>query len=306
MTAPPSWPPGDQATSRQGMPAAQPGSVPFRSLLGIVPFAPYGFTGASAPAGPMGLHVDPLAISQRFSIGKVSLGVEAARGDLQQRAESAGKKLRRSGYTVGPASPASVAGYAGLARVVSVKPKGKRPAGQPILQKYAIIGPCSVTLSVPLDAAAAEGSLGQITLSPAVAPVMTPVVQIPGADTYGVEEKVKITWGPVTFSALVSPRQITQSTEEFALASLANLRARLPDMAVDNWQPDAFFGGQPCVRDTFLHGVSNSRSVVRSEYWWAGVVNGRGIQLFAAATKSIISLDEARPLTNTVVLLPPG
>jgi hypothetical protein len=287
------------------MSVTQGGSVPFRSLLGIVPLTPAAFPGIAAPSGPMGLHVHAFAISQRFTIGQVTVGVEAARGDLQQRAETAGKLLQRSGYTVGPASPALVAGYAGLARVISVKKRGRRPAGQPVLQKYTILGPYSLTLGVPLDAAAAESSLGQITLSPAAAPVMTPVVRIPGADTYGVEEKVKITWDRVRLSALVSPRHLTQSTDEFALASLASLRARLPGMAVDNWQPDAFLGRQPCVRDTFLHGVSDNKSVVRSEYWWAGVVNGRGIQLFVTATRSIISLDEARPLIHAVVLLPP-
>lgn len=304
MTAPPSWPPYEQATSHHGM-SAQGGSIPFRSMLGVVPFAAGAYPGAPAPAGPMGLQVQPFAISQRFTIGKIAVGVEAARGDLQQRAETAGKLLKRSGYTAGPASPASVAGYAGLARVISVKKRSKRPAGQPILQMYTILGPYSVTLSVPLDAAGAERSLGQITLSPAAAPVMCPVVRIPGASASAVEEKIKITWDRVRLSALVSPGRLTSSTDEFAMTSLATLRARLPDMAVDNWQPDVFLGGQPCLRDTFLHGVSNTKSLVRSEYWWAGVVNGRGIQVFVTATRSIISLDEARPLTGAVVLLPP-
>jgi hypothetical protein len=150
-----------------------------------------------------------------------------------------------------------------------------------------------------------ERYIGNIALYPASPPVITPIVRIFGADANAVQEKVTITRNWVKLTALVSPGRVTQSTEEFAMASLADLRSKLPDLAVDNWQPDVFLGGQPCIRDTFLRGGVNRSDPVRSEYWWAGVVNGRGIQLFVSSTRSIISLDEARPLRDVVVLLPP-
>jgi hypothetical protein len=305
MTAPPSWSPGDQdAPFRQGLPEPEHGSVPFRNLLGLIGFAPTA-VGPGAPAGMTGLRVDPAWVSLQFTISPLTVMVETARGDLQQRAESAGKQLRRRGYTVGPVSPADVVGYGGLSRIVTAKKRGKRPAGQPVIQLYTIVGPYALTLSVPQAMAGFERTIGQIGLFPPVSPVITPIVRISKANPNAVTEKIVITREWVKLTALVSPGQVSQSTDEFAMTSLNQLRSRLPDLAVDNWQPDVFLGSQPCVRDTFLRGGVNRSDPVRSEYWWAGVVNGRGIQLFASATKSIISLDEARPFRDVVVLLPP-
>ncbi len=277
---------------------------PFRNLLGLVAFAPAA-VGPTGQAGPAGMHVDPAAVALHFTVGQLTAIVETARGDVHQRAESARKRLGRRGYTVGPVSPAEVAGYTGLSRIVCAKKRGKRPAGQPVIQMYTIIGPYSLTLSVPQTAAGFERSIGQVGLYPVAPPVITPIVRISGADANAAEEKITITRNWVKLTALVSRGRVTQSTDEFAMASLSALRSRLPDLAVDNWQPDVFLGGQPCVRDTFLRGGVNRSDPVRTEYWWAGVVNGRGIQLFVSATRTIISLDEARPLHDVVVLLPP-
>jgi hypothetical protein len=300
MTAPPSWSPGDQdASHRQGMPGPQGAGAGFRNLLGIVAFAP-----AANPAGPAGMHVDPATISMQFTVGPLAVNVEAARGDVRQRAAAAGKRLGRRRYTVGPVSPAEVAGYAGLSRVACAKKWRNRPAGQPLIQMYTIVGPYALTLTVPQTSAGFERTLGQISLYAAAPAVLTPIVRIPGADAHAVKEKVTITRNWAKLTALVSPGHVTQSTEDFAMTSLNTIRSKLQDLAADQWQPDVFLGGQPCVRDTFLRGGVN-RDAVRSEYWWAGVVNGRGIQLIVSATKSIISYEEARPLSDVVVLLPP-
>jgi len=306
MTAPPSWSPGDQYASYQpAMPGPQGAGAGFRNLLGIV-----GSATAASPASPVGppgvtgMHVDPLAVTMQFTVGPLAVNVETARGDVQQRALAAGKRLGRQRYTVGAVSPDKVAGYAGLSRVICARRWRNRPAGQPLIQMYTIVGPFSLTLTLPQTSAGFERTLGQISLYPPTPPVITPIVRISGADAHAVKEKVTITRNWAKLTALVSPGQVTQSTEDFAMTSLNALRSQLQDLAVDQWQPDVFLGGQRCVRDTFLRGGVN-RSAVRSEYWWAGVVNGRGIQLIVSGTKSIISYDEARPLSDVVVLLPP-
>ena len=329
MTAPPSWSSGDPGmtarlgtpagdpgtTARLGTPASDPGTtarlgtpagdgrpVAFRNLLGIGQFAqaaPYGSPGA-------GMNVSGFNISQQFTVGPASVIVEAAGGTAEQVAEKARKRLQRMAYTIGPTTPAQVAGYPGLSRVIQAKKKRKRPAGQPMVQMYTVVGPCSLMLTASQAQAGFLATLGQIGLYPAAPPVITPVVRIQGADRYAVSEQVSISRDWAKLTAKVSPGQVTQSSDEFAMARLADMRSRLVDMAVDNWQPDVFLGGHPCVRDTFLHGgTGRSSSIVRSEYWWAGVVGGRGIQLFVTASRSIISLDEARPLRDIVALLPP-
>jgi hypothetical protein len=306
MTAPPLWPPGGQDASYQpGSPGPQGAAAGFRNLLGIMGFATAASPGS--PVGPprvSGMNVDPLAVTMQFTVGPLTAMVEIARGDVQQRAASAGKRLGRRHYMVGPVTPDNVAGYGGLSRIVCAKKWRNRPAGQPLVQMYAIVGPYALTLTLPQTSAGLERSLGQVNLFPPAPPVITPIVRISGASASAVKEKVTITRDWAKLTALVSAGTVNQSTDEFAMASLNTMRSQLRDLAVDQWQPDVFLGGQPCVRDTFLRGGMN-RDAVRSEYWWAGVVNGRGIQLFVSATKSIISFDEARPLSDVVVLLPP-
>ena len=57
------------------------------------------------------------------------------------------------------------------------------------------------------------------------------------------------------------------------------------------------------MRHTFVHGGITAGDVVRSEYWWAGVVMERGIQVFVLGTRSIIDLDQARRLQDLAVLV---
>jgi hypothetical protein len=308
MTAPPSWPPSNPETARgQPPPAGEPERPAFRGVLGAAqPGAPAAF----APAGPFGqpgLQVNPATITQQFALGPVTLAVQLASGSAEQLAETAQQRLRRRrrGYKFGPVYPAQVAGYPGVARVIESKTRGRQPGTPPVVQMYTVLGPYGVMVTVSGAAAQASPGLAAMGLYPAAPPVISPVVRLPGTDPLSVEEKLTIPHGDVKLTAIVSRGQVTSSTDEFAMRVLSVLRSRIADLAVDNWQPDVFLGGHACVRDTFLRGGVRG-APVRSEFWWAGVVNGRGIQLFVSGTKSIIGLQEALPFRDVVVLLPPN
>jgi len=291
MTAMPSWSPGDpEATVYRRETDGGPGS-PFRSLLGAVqPFA----VGASPEA------------SLRFKIRDVHVVLEpSATTSVDDFAETVGKRLKRRGYSCGPTSPSPVAGFAeGRARVVVKKKKLRTPAGQPQLQLYALVGPYSLMLTVAEAQAGLAHAFGPIAVYPPVPPSITPVVQMPGADTSVVEEKLILTRGDTRLTAVIAPGPVTMSTDQYAMARLESMRSRLPNMAVGDWQTDAFLGGRGCLRNTFVHGGGNA--VIRSEYWWVGVVMNRGIQIFVLGTKTIIDLDQAHRLQDLVVLVPPG
>jgi hypothetical protein len=307
MTAPPSWPPSDPpAAPGRPIPPGEAEHPAFRGLLGIAqPAAMAAFTPAG-PVGQPGLQVNPATITQQFTIGPVTLAVQPASGSAEQLAETARQRLRRRrrGYQFGPVYPAQVAGYAGVARVIEAKKSGRRPATPPVVQMYTVLGPYGVMVTVAGPAAQATPGLAALGLYPAAPPVISPVVRLPGIDPLSVEEKLTIAGGNIKLTAIVSRGPVTSSTDEFAMGVLSVLRSRIPDLAVDNWQPDVFLGGHACVRDTFLRGGVRG-DPVRSEFWWAGVVNGRGMQLFVSGTKSIIGLQEALPFRDVVVLLPP-
>jgi hypothetical protein len=298
MTAPPAWSSGEpEPTARPDMPAPDGERVAFCNLLGVAQFAP------AAPAASPGAGPSPLY--QRFRVGQVLVIVAADGGSAEQVAETARKRLG-SPFKVGPTYPAQVAGYPGLGRVVQAKATRYKPAGPPEVQTYAVVGPYSLTLTADEVNAGSVSTVGQVSLYPAAPPVITPIVRIPAADRYDVEERVIIHRDSVKLTAIVSPGRVAKSSEEFAVTIVDGMRSRLPNIAVDNWQPDVFLGGQPCIQGRFLHvgaGLFDAR--VRSEFWWAGVVGGRGIQVFVSDTKSVVTLDEARPLRDVVVLLPP-
>lgn len=306
MTAPPSWPPGGpEAAADHGMPAGEGKPAGFRNLLGVAQGVPAAAFTPSGPVGPPGLQVNAATITQQFAIGPVTLAVQPASGSAEQLAETARQRLRhrRRGYKFGPVYPAQVAGYPGVARLIETKKSGRRPAGAPVTQMYTVLGPYGLMVTVPGSAPQAAPGLGPVGLYPAVPPVITPIVWLPGTDPLSAEEKLTISAGNVKLTGLVSRGQVTTSTDEFAMRVLGELRSRIPDLAVDNWQPDVFLGGQACVRDTFLRGGLRG-APVRSEFWWAGVVGGRGIQLFVSGTKSIIGLAQALPFRDVLVLLP--
>jgi hypothetical protein len=275
------------------------------------------------PAGQPAIPLDPATIALRFTVGPAEVTLGIAKVGVEKFAENVRRRLRRRqrsavgpryyawpgfGYSTGygnrykfePTYPAQVAGYPGLARVMTVK--ARRQAPQRVIQMYAIVGPYAMTLTVPETQAAYDP--GPVTLYPPAPPVITPVVRMPAASADTVGEKLTMDRGTLRLTGIVTPGRITMSTQDFALSTLADLRSRTPDLAVDNWQPDVFFGGLPCVRNTFLRGGLSGGSAVRSEFWWAGVVGGRGVQVFVSGTKSIIGLDDAR-LRDVLVVLPP-
>jgi hypothetical protein len=84
----------------------------------------------------------------------------------------------------------------------------------------------------------------------------------------------------VRLTALAMPGQVTAPPEEYAVTSLSTILGNAPTLKVGDRQPDVFLGGWPCLRHTFVHTGTSPSSPVRSEFWWAGVVAGRGIQIF--------------------------
>jgi hypothetical protein len=306
MTAPPSWPPSDpEAAAPSLIPAAETERPSFRSVLGVTQFSVVTAVTPAGPVGQPGLQVNPGTITQQFTMGPQTLAVQPASGSAEQLAETARQRLRRRGrYAFGPTYPAQVAGYPGLARVIEGKKRGRGPGSPPVIQMYTLVGPYGVMVTLSGPTAETAPGLGPVRLYPAAPPVISPIVRLPGTDLLTVEEKLTVTRGNIKLTAIVSPGQVTSSTDEFAMRVLAELRSQIRDLAVDNWQSDVFLGGQACVRDTFLRGGMRG-DPVRSEIWWAGVVNGRGIQLFVSGLKSIIGLAEALPFRDVVVLLPP-
>ena len=294
MTAMPSWPAGDPETigARRTTDSAT-GREPFRSLLGAIPAAD---------------DLGPPEISSQFKIGDLHLVLEpAATTSVDDFVDITGRRLRRRGYSCGPSYRAEVGGFAdGRAWVVAKKKRFRRPGGEPQLQLYALTGPYSLILTVTEAQAGLADDLGPIRLDPPPSPAITPVVQMPAVGRSAVEEKLILTRRNVRLTAVVSPGLITAHTDDFAISRLERMRSRLPDMAVGDWQPDVFLGGWPCALHAFVHGGVRAGEVVRSEYWWAGVVMNRGIQIFVLGTKAIIDLDQARRLQNLAVLVPPG
>jgi hypothetical protein len=335
-TSPPSWSPGgpevvdqpgrddeDQHLSEvaaPGLPTVAGPRVPFRNLLGVTEAAPVTSAG---PADQPGIPVTPATITLRFDVGPVSVTLETAKGDLWQVAEAArGKMLRRPGayfapnyypwlgsdysrhglrYSFEPTSPAQVAGYPGLARVITVHTRNRM--SQYGVQMYTVVGPYAVTLTAPHGQAAHD--LGRLRLYPAAPPVTTPVVRMPSVSADAVEEHLTMVRGNLRLTAAVAPGHVSISGQDFALAILADLRSRIPDLAAGDWEPDVFLGGQPCVRDTFVRGGLSGATAVRSEFWWAGVADGRGVEVFVTGRNSIIGLDDATPLRDVLVALPP-
>ena len=289
MTAPPSWPPsGQDAASRWRTEGAGGGYgfAAYRNLL---------------TAAPMGGSISPSEISLRFQSGPLHVAVEPTPLPLDQFVETVRKRLRRGGFSCGPASQAPVAGFPdGRVQVVTKKKRRGSQAGEPQLQFYALAGPYAVMLTVAQAQAGLAQAFGPIQLYPGVPPAITPIVQLPVPDPAAVEERLILGRADVRLTALAAAGQVTASAEEYAMTSLATMLSHSPTLKVGDRQPDAFLGGWPCLRHTFVHTGASLRDPVRSEFWWAGVAAGRGMQIFALGTKSIIDLEQARQMANLV------
>jgi hypothetical protein len=263
------------------------GAGPFRNVLGAVP--------------PQAGRGQP-DISLRFNVqGGLSIVLQPASG-LQAYMDLTRKRLKRRGWSVGEPYQTEVLGLDGRARLIKRKKKGfRRPAGLPEVQSYAMVGPYALTVTVPQARAELATSFGSLRIDPAPSPIVTPVVQLP-APASSVEERLTITQGSARLNSVVVRGPVPMSTEQFVAASLGIMQREMPNLAVGDYQPDVFLGGWPCVRQTFVHG--GAQSLVRSEFWWAGVVAEHGIQVSVSGTKAIISQHEARELQSLVALIP--
>jgi len=109
----------------------------------------------------------------------------------------------------------------------------------------------------------------------------------------------------IRLTAMITRDPVTASSDQFAMDSLQGISSRLGNTAVSEGQPDTFLGGQYCIRHTFVLG-GGTGSAVRSEYRWAGVVAGYGVQVFVLGTRTIINAESARRLMDYVLLIPPS
>lgn len=293
MHAQPSWPPPGQDTAsrwRTEGAGSGYGFAVYRNLL------------SAAPAGG---SVSTPGFSLRFQSGPLHVAVEPTASSLDQFVETVRKRMRRGGFSCGPASQAPVAGFPdGRVQVVTKRKRRGSPAGEPQLQFYALVGPYAVTLTVAQAQAGLAQAFGPIQLYPGAPPAITPIVQLPVPGPASVEERLTLSQPGVRLTALAAAGQVTASAEEYAVTSLATMLGHTPTLKAGDRQPDVFLGGWPCLRHTFVHTGASLRDPVRSEFWWAGVAAGRGIQIFALGTKSIIDLGQARQLANLVGLLP--
>jgi hypothetical protein len=297
MTSQPSWPPpGQDAAGRWRTEGAGGGYgfATYRNLLSVAPFD--------------GGGISPSDITLRFQSGPLHVAVEPTASSLDQYVEIVRKRLRRGRYSCGPVSQAPVAGFPdGRVQVVTKKRGRGSPAGLPQLQCYTLAGPYAVLLNVAQAQAGLAQAFGPIQVYPGSPPAITPIVQLPVSDPASVEERLTVNQAGVRLTAVAAAGQVTASAEEYAVTSLATIMSNTRNMTVGDRQQDVFLGGWPCLRHTFVHtGGSSISSPVRSEFWWAGVVAGRGIQIFALGTKSIIDVGQARQMTNLVGLIPPG
>ena len=297
MTAQPSWPPPGQDTAGRWRAEGAGGGYGFAAYRNLLCVAPFDGGGMS-----------PSDITLRFQSGPLHVVVEPTASSLDQYVETVRKRLRRGRFSCGPVSPAPVAGFPdGRVQVVTKKKGRGSPAGEPQLQFYTLAGPYAVVLTVPQVQAGLAQAFGPVQVYPGSPPAITPIVQLPVSDPASVEERLIMNEAGVRLIALAAAGQVTASAEEYAVTSLATIMGNAPSLKVGDRQQDVFLGGWPCLRHTFVHtGGSSISAPVRSEFWWAGVVAGRGVQIFALGTKSIIDVGQARQMANLVRLLPPG
>lgn len=291
MAGMPTWSPGDpEASSYQRTAAGPPGL--YRNKLGAVQSA--------------GSRLAP-EISLRFSVGPMQVIVEnATEPSLDQLVKASGRRLKRAGYKCMPPYQTEVAGLAnGRGRTVVKKRKLRQPAGEPLLQLCAMPGPYSLFLTVPEAQARLARDFGPVRIDPPAPPAIVPITWMLVPDVSAVSEQLILTVRGIRLTAMITREPVTASSDQFAMTSLQGMISRLGNAAVSEGQPDTFLGGQYCIRHTFVLGGGTS-SPVRSEYWWAGVVAGFGLEVFVLGTRTIINLEDARRLMDYVLVIPPS
>jgi hypothetical protein len=209
MTAQPSWPHSsrDAASRWRTKGAGGYGFAAYRNLLS---------------AAPENGSIGPAEISLRFQSGPLHVAVEPTASSLDQFVATARKRLRRGGFSCGPASEAPVAGFPdGRVQVVTKKKGRGSQASEPQLQLYMLAAPHAVTLTVAQAQAGLGQAFGPIQLYPGTPPAVTPVVQLPVPDPASVEERLILGQAGVRLTALsiIDPGQARQ---------MANLIGLLP------------------------------------------------------------------------------
>jgi hypothetical protein len=284
--------PGDPGNGEHGGPAGT--AAPFRSLLGAVPCEPY---------------LRPLQATAEFAVGGLVLTLERAGpgAALDQFVAATHQHLKRRGYSCGRPAPAPVAGYDdGRVAVIMPRRRGRRGglagggrADTPQIQLYAMIGPYALTLTTEAARAEQARAFGPVCLDPPVAPAVTPVAWLPAVSRAAVRERLRISRAAGLLTAVVSPG--AASAEEYAAAQIGALRQQLPRTSVSDARPDVFLGGRPCVRVAVV--TADDGGPARSEVWWLGVADGRGVMLRASGASGDIASEQVRRLRDLVVLL---
>ncbi len=162
-----------------------------------------------------------------------------------------------------------------------------------------MIGPYALTLTTEAARADQARAFGPVRLDPPVAPAVTPVASLPAVSGAAVRERLRISRAAGLLTAVVSPG--AASAEEYAAAQISALQQQLPRTSVSDARPDVFLGGRPCVRVSVV--TADDGGPGRSEVWWLGVADGRGVMLRAAGPSGDIAPEQVRRLRDLVVLL---
>jgi hypothetical protein len=245
--------------------------------------------------------------SLRLRLSYLSVTVEPTAATVDQFAEQVRKRLRRQHLKFDKLYPMPVAGFPdGRGRwVVSRRQRGSRQ-----FQMYAVSAGLGIIVTAAEVHASRAQAAGPIEFEQAPVPALLPVTRLPGIGPQEVEERLTVRHSgfgqDVKLTALVTSEPVRASPAEFASGALATLQQRMPGLAVGEPAEDIFLGGYPCVRRTLLNTKASLRAPTLNEYWWAGVAQGRGAQLFVGGTKSIVDLVPASQARDLIMIATPG
>ena len=269
-----------------GHPAGRGQAVPFRSSL----------MACQPQGGPFPV---PLL---RLTLPHLIISAEPAGPGVDPYLQLVRKRLKARRYVIEQPFRAEVAGNPD-GRGQWVAPKGSKQDRQ--LQLYAVAGGVAIMITASQANAGCIPAAGPVQFAHPPVPGLLPLVRLPAVDSSAVEERITLVHkggpGPgVKLAAIVTARTVTASADGYAAEALARLRQRSPDLAIGEPEPDAFLGGHYCIRRTLLHSSASLRAATRNEFWWAGVVAGRGVQVSALGLNSIIGLPAAAWLRDLI------
>ncbi len=274
------------AQGPEGSPVAPGPAVPFSSAL----------MACQPQGGPRPVPV------LRLRLPHLIISVEPAGPGIDQYLQTVRKRLKARRYVFEQAFPAEVAGNPD-GRGQWVAPKGNKQNRQ--LQLCAVTGGVAIMITASQASAGFIQAAGPVQFAHPPVPGLLPLVRLPAVDSSAVEERITLVHkggpGPgIRLAAIVTARTVTGSADGYAAGALARLRQRSPDLAIGEPEPDVFLGGHYCVRRTLLHSSASLRAATQNEFWWAGVVAGRGVQVSALGLNSIIGLPPAAWLRDLI------